>query len=107
MRPTALLLLTLLACKPAPTVAPGVVAGGDRCGAHEVALQVLGSGGPTLQPGRASASYLVWIDGEARALVDAGAKRDIADRQGVTPLRHAQARGYSEMISLLSERAAK
>ena len=42
-----------------------------------------------------------------RALVDAGANRDIADRQGVTPLRHAQARGYSEMISLLSERAAK
>ena len=42
-----------------------------------------------------------------RALVEAGANRDIADRQGVTPLRHAQARGYSEMISLLSERAAK
>ncbi|MCB1542491.1 MAG: ankyrin repeat domain-containing protein [Rhodoblastus sp.] len=42
-----------------------------------------------------------------RALVDAGAKRDIADRQGVTPLRHAQARGYSEMVALLSERATK
>ncbi|MCA9688673.1 MAG: MBL fold metallo-hydrolase [Myxococcales bacterium] len=92
MRPTALLLLTLLACKPAPTVAPGVVAGGDRCGAHEVALQVLGSGGPTLQPGRASASYLVWIDGEARALVDAG---------GGSFLRFADAGAQFESLAFL------
>lgn len=42
-----------------------------------------------------------------RALVDAGANRGIADRQGVTPLRHAQARGYSEMVALLEERAKK
>ena len=42
-----------------------------------------------------------------RALVEAGANRDIADRQGVTPLRHAQARGYSEMAALLGERATK
>jgi len=42
-----------------------------------------------------------------RALVDAGARRDIGDRQGVTPLQHAQARGYGEMIAILSERAAK
>ncbi len=42
-----------------------------------------------------------------RALVDAGAKRDIADRQGVTPLQHAQARGYTEMIAILGGRPAK
>lgn len=42
-----------------------------------------------------------------RALVDAGANRGIADRQGVTALRHAQARGYSEMVALLDERATK
>ena len=42
-----------------------------------------------------------------RALVDAGANRDIADRQGVTPLRHARARGYSEIVALLAKRAAK
>ncbi len=35
-------------------------------------LQVLGSGGPELQDRRASSSYLVWIDGKARLLVDAG-----------------------------------
>jgi len=37
-----------------------------------VVLQVLGSGGPIADDGRASSSYLVWIDGEARALIDAG-----------------------------------
>ena len=42
-----------------------------------------------------------------RALVDAGARRDIGDRQGVTPLQHAQSRGYKEMVAILSERAAK
>lgn len=42
-----------------------------------------------------------------RALVNAGARRDIGDRQGVTPLQHAQARGYSEMVALLSAPATK
>lgn len=42
------------------------------CGAQGVALQVLGSGGPELQDKRASSSYLVWQDGKARVLVDAG-----------------------------------
>ncbi len=42
------------------------------CGENGIALQVLGSGGPELTPGRASSSYLVWVDGKARALVDMG-----------------------------------
>ena len=42
------------------------------CGQNGVALQVLGSGGPELQDKRASSSYLVWIDGQARAVIDAG-----------------------------------
>lgn len=37
-----------------------------------VALQVLGSGGPIADDDRASSSYLVWIDGRARVLIDAG-----------------------------------
>jgi ribonuclease BN (tRNA processing enzyme) len=37
-----------------------------------VAVQVLGSGGPVADDGRASSAYLLWIDGRARALVDAG-----------------------------------
>lgn len=37
-----------------------------------VAVQVLGSGGPDTNDARASSGYLVWLDGEARLLVDAG-----------------------------------
>lgn len=44
----------------------------QTCGAHGIALQVLGSGGPELQDKRASSSYLVWEDGQAKVLVDAG-----------------------------------
>jgi ribonuclease BN (tRNA processing enzyme) len=47
-------------------------AGAQSCGAHGIALQVLGSGGPELQDKRASSSYLLWEDGRARVLVDAG-----------------------------------
>lgn len=36
-----------------------------------------------------------------RALVEAGANVNIADRQGVSPLAHARARGYTEMMSIL------
>ncbi|HHH30196.1 MAG TPA: MBL fold metallo-hydrolase, partial [Polyangiaceae bacterium] len=41
------------------------------CGAG-VAVQVLGSGGPIPDDARASSSYLVWVEGRARVLVDAG-----------------------------------
>ncbi len=49
---------------------PSAVA--QSCGSQGVAVQVLGSGGPELQDKRASSSYLVWEDGQAKALVDAG-----------------------------------
>ncbi len=35
-------------------------------------LQVLGSGGPEINDGRSSTSYLLWVDGRARILIDAG-----------------------------------
>ena len=38
----------------------------------QLAVQVLGSGGPDANDARASAGYLLWIDGQARLLVDAG-----------------------------------
>jgi ribonuclease BN (tRNA processing enzyme) len=47
-------------------------AAAQSCGAQGVAVQVLGSGGPELQDKRASSSYLVWENGRARVLVDAG-----------------------------------
>jgi ankyrin repeat protein len=36
-----------------------------------------------------------------RALVQAGADANIADRQGVTPLQHARGRGYNAMVTIL------
>ena len=52
--------------------APLSSAAAQSCGAHGVAVQVLGSGGPELADKRASSSYLVWENGQARVLVDAG-----------------------------------
>ncbi len=37
-----------------------------------VQLQILGSGGPEINDGLASSSYLVWINNKARVLIDAG-----------------------------------
>jgi len=44
----------------------------QSCGATGVAVQVLGSGGPETQDKRASTSYLVWQNGKARVVLDAG-----------------------------------
>jgi len=40
--------------------------------AEGLALQVLGSGGPIADDARASSSYIVWVDGKSRVLIDAG-----------------------------------
>jgi len=58
----------LLAC----ILATSPQAAAQSCGQHGVAVQVLGSGGPELQDKRASSSYLVWENGQALVLVDAG-----------------------------------
>jgi ankyrin repeat protein len=49
---------------------------------------ILGDGGPT---------HVEIV----RLLLEAGADRSIADREGVTPLEHARAAGYDELIALL------
>lgn len=43
-----------------------------QCQKGRVTLQVLGSGGPELNDQRASTSYLVWLDGKAIVMIDAG-----------------------------------
>jgi len=59
------------------------------CTESGVALQILGSGGPIADDGRASSGYLVWIDGKSRFLIDAG---------GGVFLRFAEAGGnFSEL----------
>lgn len=42
-----------------------------QCSGH-FSVEVLGSGGPLADDARASTGYLVWIDGKARLLIDAG-----------------------------------
>ncbi len=58
-------LLLLLCALPLPSSA-------QSCGATGIALQVLGSGGPDIRDKRASSSYLIWQNGRARVLIDAG-----------------------------------
>jgi len=45
---------------------------GNYCGVEGNWIQILGSGGAELDDRRAGVSYLVWIDGKAKLLVDAG-----------------------------------
>jgi len=52
-----------------------VASGQERavdCRGAGAELQVLGSGGPELLSGRSSSGYLIWLDGKARLLMDAG-----------------------------------
>ena len=49
-----------------------LTAAAQSCGTKGVAVQVLGSGGPEMQDKRASSSYLIWKDGRALVIVDAG-----------------------------------
>jgi ribonuclease BN (tRNA processing enzyme) len=44
----------------------------QSCTGNPVAVQILGSGGPRINPDRASSSYLLWIGPQARILVDIG-----------------------------------
>jgi ribonuclease BN (tRNA processing enzyme) len=61
-----LIFVSLLSvCETSPATA-------QSCGSTGVAVQVLGSGGPETQDKRASTSYLVWENGKARVMVDAG-----------------------------------
>ena len=53
-------------------VSGALVVTAQSCGSTGVAVQVLGSGGPESQDKRASTSYLVWENGSARVIVDAG-----------------------------------
>lgn len=44
----------------------------QSCEPNGVQLQVLGSGGPELVDRRASSSYVIWLNGKARVLIDIG-----------------------------------
>src|SRR5271163_5015801 len=44
----------------------------QSCAAGPVTVQILGSGGPAFNGERASTSYLLWVGGQAKLLVDMG-----------------------------------
>lgn len=54
------------------SIADFTLASETRCSNQGVQLQVLGSGGPEVGDQRASSSYLLWLDGKARLLIDVG-----------------------------------
>jgi ribonuclease BN (tRNA processing enzyme) len=56
-------------------------ASAQSCAVGPAMVQILGSGGPAINRERASASYLLWVNGQARMLLDMG---------GGTYLRFAQ-----------------
>ena len=58
--------------------------GADCSSATGVSLQVLGSGGPVADDARASSSYLVWVDGKSKVLVDAGGGSSLRFGQSAT-----------------------
>ncbi len=45
----------------------------DQCQSDRVMLQMLGTRGPELWNNQASTGYLLWLDGKARVVIDAGA----------------------------------
>jgi ribonuclease BN (tRNA processing enzyme) len=65
----------------------------QSCAANPVAVQILGSGGPRVNPDRASSSYLLWIGAQAKILVDMG---------GGAFLRFGQAEAKLSDLSLVA-----
>lgn len=79
------------------------------CGDDGVWLQILGSGGVEISDDRAVASYLVWLDGRARLLVDAGsgtalrfgeAKAELTDLDAIvfTKLRASTTADFASLL---------
>lgn len=63
----------LLLCSALATLGvPGAARASAGCAGAALAVQILGSGGPAAEPGRASSGYLLWQGGRSRVLVDAG-----------------------------------
>jgi ribonuclease BN (tRNA processing enzyme) len=63
-----------------------------RCASSGIALQLLGSGGPISDDARASSGAIVWINGHARILIDAG---------GGTYLRYGQSGARLEDLDFI------
>jgi ribonuclease BN (tRNA processing enzyme) len=67
-------------------------ASAQTCAGSPVAVQILGSGGPAINPERASASYLVWVGTQAKFMFDVG---------GGSYLRFGQSRAKLADLAML------
>lgn len=85
----------LVACSLAVLLLPLNASGAaaQSCPVSSVAVQILGSGGPRINPFRASTSYLLWVGEQARMVVDLG---------GGAFLRFGQAQAKLDDLSLLA-----
>ncbi len=88
----ARLLRSLIVCGVIVFALPGG-AMAQSCVAGPPTVQILGSGGPAFNRERASAGYLLWIDGKARMLVDLG---------GGAYLRFAQSQANVSDLALVA-----
>ncbi len=61
-----------------------------ECQNQRVKVQVLGSGGPELTDGRASSSYLVWLDGKGIVLMDTGSGSSLIYEKTMAQLNDLQ-----------------
>ena len=68
-------------------------ASAQSCAPGPATVQILGSGGPAINPERASASYLLWVGGQAKILVDMG---------GGAYLRFGQSRAKTSDLALVA-----
>jgi ribonuclease BN (tRNA processing enzyme) len=68
-------------------------ASAQSCAAGPLTVQILGSGGPAINSERASASYLLWVGGQAKMLVDMG---------GGAYLRFGQSRAKTSDLALVA-----
>src|SRR5215471_15490343 len=81
----------IMCCTAVLAVPSGALA--QSCAAGPVTVQILGSGGPAINRERASASYLLWVGGQAKVLVDLG---------GGTYLRFGQSQAKVSDLAVLA-----
>jgi ribonuclease BN (tRNA processing enzyme) len=86
-------MVRFLVCALLAVPALSSAASAQSCTGSPAAVQILGSGGPRINPQRASASYLLWVDGRAKMLVDMG---------GGTSHRFGESRANLEDVALMA-----
>lgn len=68
-----------------------------QCGLEGIYVQVLGASGGGLDDGQASSGYLVWVDGKARVLVDAGPGTALRFQESGADLRDLEAMVFTQV----------